>query len=95
MINEVIRGSFVAFIVWALSLVCLYIRLLPTYYFAAVLAVWMMYALYRVALLFTKRVTPMEIHSRRDALAYWLGAVGSSLLAPPLWMLVVSRISVF
>jgi hypothetical protein len=92
MFNDVLRGSRVAFIVWALSLFCLYVRLVPPYYFAAVLAAWTLYSLCRVSALFVKRsVTSSTDHSRRNALAYWLGAVGSSLLAPLPWMLVVSH----
>jgi len=96
MFNEVLRGSLVAFVVWALSVFCLYLRLVPTYYFAAVLGGWMLYSLYRVLVLFAKwSVTSPTGDSRRNDLAYWLGAVGSSMLAPLLWMLVVSRIKVF
>ena len=92
MFNDVLRGSRVAFIVWALSLFCLYVRLVPPYYFAAVLAAWTLYALYRVFALFVKRsVISSADYSSRNTLAYWLGAVGSSLLAPLLWMLAVSH----
>jgi hypothetical protein len=93
-LNELLRGSRVAFIVAALSLFCLYVRLVPPYYFAAVLAAWTPYSLYRVYALFVKRsVTAPTDHSRRNALAYWLGAVGSSLLAPLPWMLVVPHVA--
>jgi len=95
MFNEVLRGSLVAFVVWALSVFCLYLRLVPTYYFAAILGAWMLYSLYRVSVLFAKRSVDSTDHSRRNDLAYWLGAVASSLLAPLLWILVVSRIKVF
>lgn len=92
MFNDVLRGSLVGFIVCALSLLCLY--RVPAYYFAAVLAGWMLYSLYRVVALLAKRsVTSSTDHSRRNALAYWLGAVGSSLVAPLLWMLVVPHVA--
>lgn len=47
MFNDVLRGSRVAFIV-GVSLFCLYVKLVPAYYFAAVLAAWTLYSLYRV-----------------------------------------------
>jgi hypothetical protein len=96
MFNEIVRGSVVAFVLWALSLIGLYARLVPTYYFATALGAWMLYALYRVFLLFSKRsATSSPDHSRRDALAYWLAPVGSSLFVPLLWILIVSHIKVF
>jgi len=96
LLNDVLRGSLVAFVVWALSLLCLYLRLVPTYYFAAILAGWMLYALYRVFAHFARRSAATSgDNPRREALGYWLGAVGSSVLAALLWMLVVTQIKVF
>jgi hypothetical protein len=91
MFNEGLRGSIVAFIVLAFSVFCLYLKLVPTYYFAAVLAGWILYSLYRLLALFAKR----SVISGGNALAYWFGALGSSLLVPLLWMLIVARIKVF
>ena len=96
MFKEMLRGSVFAFTVWTLSIFCLYRRLVPAYYFAAILGGWTLYSLYRLLKLFVKgSVTSYTEDSRRSDLAYWLGAVGSSLLAPLLWMLVVSQIKVF
>lgn len=55
MFEDVLRGSGVAFIVWALSRFWLYVGLVPPYYFAAVLAAWTLYSLYRVFAVFVKR----------------------------------------
>jgi hypothetical protein len=96
MVNEILRGSRVALIIWALSIVCLYERLIPTYYFAGALGVWLTYSLYKLFGGLSDRSGTLETRrSDKDATAYWLGAVTSSLLAPLLWMLIVSQIRVF
>jgi len=96
MFNEILRGSLIAFVIWASSVFCLYKRLVPTYYFAAVLGVWLLYSVYRLFALVARRsATPAWIAQDKDGVAYWLGAVGSSLLTPLLWMLVVSHVRVF
>jgi hypothetical protein len=94
--DEILRGSYFGLIVCGLSLFCLFSRLVPTYYFAVILAGWVLYSLYRVFALFVKQSRALPGgRSRRDALAYWLGAIGSSVLAVLLWMLVVSQIKIF
>lgn len=96
MINEILRGSLIAFVIWALSVFSLYKRLVPTYFFAAVLGAWFLYSAYRLLALIARRsATPGPDRLDKDAVAYWLGSVGSSLLAPLLWMLVVSHVSIF
>ena len=82
MFDEFIRGVLVASIILFLSIFCLYTRLVPGYYFAAVLLVWLLYSAYRLFLLFVNRkgsgaVEPVHGY----AVAYWSGAVVSSLLA--------------
>jgi len=96
MLNETLRGSLVAFMTWALSIFCLYKRLIPTYYFAIVLGMWLIYATHRLfRLLVNRYATPPTDDLDAHEVAYWLGAIGSSLAAPFLWMLIVSRIRVF
>ena len=95
MINEILRGSLIALVIWALSVFSLYRRLVPTYFFAAVLGTWFLYSACRLLALIARRATPSPDRLDKDAVAYWLGAVGSSLLAPLLWMLVVSHVSKF
>ena len=96
MLDEILRGSYFALILCGLSLFCLFSKLVPTYYFAAILAAWVLYSLYRVFALFVKRSSALpDDRSRGDVLAYWFGAIGSSVLAVLLWMLVVSQIKIF
>lgn len=96
MLNQVIRGSYVAFAILALSIFCLFQRLIPTYYFAAALGLWILYSAFRFAVLVAKRFSQsFDGRSDKDTLVFWLAALGSSMLAPLLWMLVVSQIKVF
>jgi len=90
MFDGVLWGSLVAFGIWALSVFCLSLRQVPTYYFAAILGgcCTLRIGVHSIA---KRLVTSGD--SRRNDLAYWLGAVGSSLLAPLL--LIVSCIKVF
>lgn len=77
MINEILRGSLIAFVIWALSVFSLYRRLVPTYFFAAVLGAWLLYSAYRLFALIARRsATPPADRQDNDAVAYWLGAVG-------------------
>jgi hypothetical protein len=93
MATEVLKGSLVAFAIVVLSLVCGYGIILPAYYFAAALAAWMLYSVYRICKLLAKRPVPLPADgSYGEALAFWLAALGSSLLAPLLWMLAVYEI---
>jgi len=93
MFNEVLRGSLAAFVICVLSVFSLYAKLIPPYYFAAVLAAWSLYSAHRLFGLVGRRFAATHTHRPdKDAIGYWLGAVGSSLVAPLLWMLVVSQI---
>ena len=93
MATEVLKGSLVAFAIVALSILCLFDMSVPQYCFAAVLAAWMLYSVYRICKLLAKRPVPLPADgSYGEALAFWLAALGSSLLAPLLWMLAVYEI---
>ena len=71
MFNEILRGSLIAFVIWALSVFCLYNRLVPTYYFAAVLGAWFLYSAYRLFALTARRsATPAWIAQEKDAIDY-------------------------
>jgi hypothetical protein len=66
-------------------------------FFAIALGVWTVYSTSRLsALLIAKRrrALPME-DSAKEGVSYWLGAIGSSVLAVLAWMLVVSQIRTF
>jgi len=95
MLNEILLGSWPALTICGLSIFCLYTRLVPTYYFAAALVLWLLYSGYRLFGLLTSRSRTSETQPTGGGLAYWLGALGSSLIVPLIWMLVVSRIRVF
>jgi len=95
MVNEILLGSWPALTICGLSIFCLYVRLVPTYYFAAALVLWLLYSAYRLFGLLTSRSRTSETQPTGGSLAYWLGALGSSLIVPLIWMLVVSRIRVF
>ena len=90
MSKEFLRGSLVAFALLLLSLFSLFARIIPTYYFAAMLLAWTLLAAYKL-IAFRTRASSDE----KENFAYWTGALVSSLLVPLLWMLVVSQIRVF
>jgi hypothetical protein len=95
-LNEVILGSAFAFVIFVLSIVSLYLRFVPGYYFAAALGIWAVYAVFRLFRLGKRQTIPPEDEeSRREEIAYWAGASGSSLLAPLFWILFVLQIRVF
>ena len=96
MATEVLKGSLVAFAIVALTIVSLFDRSIPGYCFVAVWAAWMLYSLYRICRLLAKKPRPLPADgSYGEALAYWLAALGSSLLAPFLLVWAISQLGLF
>ena len=96
MLTEVLRGSFVAFGLFVLSVFCAFAGLLPAYFFAVALVIWIAYSSYRLfRLMFGARRTPWTEQSKREQLVYWLTAIISSLATPLAWGLILSNIRQF
>jgi hypothetical protein len=95
-LNEVILGSAFPFVTLVLSIFSVHLRLVPGYYFAAARGIWAIYAVFRLFRLRKRQSVQLEDEeSRREEIAYWAGALGSSLLAPLFWILFVLQIRVF
>lgn len=92
-LDEVLRASKVAFIICSLSIVCLLVKLIPAYYFLGVLGAWTIYSAYRLLGLILSQPTAAPNGKRDKAgLSYWLGALGSSLLAALVWIVFVALV---
>jgi hypothetical protein len=90
-IGEALRASKIAFIICGLSIICLWLKFIPTYYFAAALGAWMLYSLYKSIILIKKQRIPASVGEKnKEGLSYWLGALGSSLLAALVWVVLVA-----
>lgn len=96
MLTEVLRGCFVAVALFVLSVFCAFTMLLPLYFFAVALVIWIAYSSYRLfRLIFRARSTPWAEQAKREQLVYWVTAVISSLATPLGWALMLSNIRQF
>jgi len=95
MLIHALRGSLVAFALCFLSLVCLTLihLMVPPIYFALALGVWAVYSAYRLLESFRSGTNDSNATRDRAALAYWSGALASSLVAPLIWVLMVGLFS--
>ena len=90
-VRQALRGSYVAFGICGLSLTFFIVRfLVPPLYFVPILALWTIYAAYRLSVIIVKsKRGGVANEVIREAQVYWGAAFASCFLAPLLWALIV------